>query len=252
MQAENEKLRLRIDSLLPTRGGTPNVEQAAHSLTTSNYGALCDPRYGPPSAVATRSARGWQVKLFGQGAVETVYASEESTARPFILFVDPRNPVQQKQLTVTGQSTQIGVRLDGPECGDFKTGALILFDFHGDRPVLNEASPYFIRGYGELFNDDWRFAFGQNADVVAPLAPIAINWTELAAAGNFGYGQRGQIRLERFLYPEEDVQVTFTAALSQQVVPDFIDISTISASDNGVPNIEGRISLGLGPDEQGE
>jgi hypothetical protein len=195
---------------------------------------------------------GWRIVPFGAATVETIYASDATTAVPFILFVNPKTADRKKRFTVTGQSTSLGFRVSGPPIGSFQTGALVLFDFHGDRPVLNEASPYFIRGYGEIYNENWRLAFGQNADIVAPMSPIALNWTAMAAAGNFGYGQRGQVRIDRYLYFGDAAQWTITGGLSQQVVPDFIDVANVSASDNGVPNFEGRIALGLGCEKAGQ
>jgi hypothetical protein len=194
---------------------------------------------------------GWRIVPFGSATVETIYTSDQTTSRPFILYVAPRVADRQKQFTVTGQSTSLGLRVSGPPIGSFQTGGLLLFDFHGDRPIFNESSPYFLRGYGEIFNEQWRFAFGQNADIVAPGAPVTVNWTSMNAAGNFGNAQRGQLRLDRYFDFGETARWTITGGISQQVVSDFIDVPVFNVSDNGVPNVEARISVALGVEEDG-
>jgi len=133
----------------------------------------------------------------------------------------------------------------GPQVGCIQLGGMILFNFLGDRPALNQATPFFLRGYGELKNENWRFAFGQQGDLFNPLNPVTVNFGGHKQAGNGG-AFRGSLRLERFLRPRDDVQWTIQSAISQQVVTDFIVDPRIVGTDNGWPNVEGRVGLGLG------
>ena len=94
-------------------------------------------------------------------------------------------------------------------------------------------------------NENWRFAAGLQFDVFSPGIPTVLPFSALAASGNAGNSFRGQIRLERFLRPADDIQWTLQAALSEPIN------STISpefrvSEDNGWPNVEARIALGLG------
>jgi hypothetical protein len=62
---------------------------------------------------------------------------------------------------------------------------------------------------------------------------------------NSGNAFRGQLRLERFLHPSDDVQWTLQAALSEPI-SSTIDPAFALSDDNGWPNVEGRVALGVG------
>ncbi len=99
--------------------------------------------------------------------------------------------------------------------------------------------------FGELKNEDWRFAAGMQFDVFNPGLPTVLPFSALSASGNSGNSYRGQIRLERFLNPSENVQWTLQAALSEPIST-TIDPAFRISEDNGWPNIEARIALGVG------
>ena len=103
---------------------------------------------------------------------------------------------------------------------------------------------------GELKNESWRFAVGLDNDVVNPSAPTTINFTRSAGAGNVGF-LRSQVRVEHYCHPCEDVQLTTQFALSDPVVTSFrrIEFAEGLVEDNGWPNVEGRLAIGLGSPE---
>src|SRR5262249_10105845 len=70
-------------------------------------------------------------------------------------------------------------------------------------------------------------------------------FSRLAASGNAG-AYRGQARIERFLHPSENAQVTLTADLSEPV-PTILTPNLELTEDNGWPNVEARVALALGP-----
>jgi hypothetical protein len=191
----------------------------------------------------------WQIVPFGFLTGEAIGATTSTRSRPIILYLSD-NRGANEQFTVHGQTTALGLNFSGPQIGSLQLGGMILFNFLGDRPALNQATPFFLRGYGELKNENWRFAFGQQGDLFNPLNPVTINFGGHKQAGNGG-AFRGSLRAERFIRPSDVVQWTLQGALSQQVVNDFIVDPRIVGSDNGWPNIEGRIGLGLGPTDSG-
>jgi hypothetical protein len=83
--------------------------------------------------------------------------------------------------------------------------------------------------------------------VFNPGAPTMLAFSALAGSGNSGNAWRGQFRIERFLNPSEDVQWTIQGALSEPIVSVIDPSFSLLTEDNGWPNIEGRIALGLGP-----
>ncbi|MEO2034266.1 MAG: hypothetical protein ABGZ35_19490 [Planctomycetaceae bacterium] len=189
----------------------------------------------------------WSIVPFGTLTGEAIAAETVTTARPMILYLgSPIAGANQEQFTVHGQTTALGFNFSGPEVCGLKLGGTILFNFLGDRPALNQATPFFLRGYGELANEDWQFRFGQQGDLFNPLDPTTVNFGSHKQAGNGG-AFRGSLRAARFIRPCNDVQCTVEAAISQQAVNDFIIDPRIVGTDNGLPNFEGRIALGIGP-----
>ena len=194
----------------------------------------------------------WSIIPFGFLTGETIATSTGTNARPFILRLLPRagtdlagNQLDQSRFTVHGQTTALGLNFSGPSIGSMRLGGMILFNFLGDRPALNQATPFFLRGYGELANDRWRFRFGQQGDLFNPLDPNTVNFGGNKQAGNGG-SFRGALRATRFIRPNERVEWTIDAALSQQAVNDFVVDPFVVGTDNGLPNLEGRIGVGLG------
>ena len=188
----------------------------------------------------------WRIIPFGFLTGEAIGVSSNTVSRPMILYLASDSAGDNEQFTVHGQTTALGFNFGGPRVGSFQLGGMILFNFLGDRPALNQATPFFLRGYGELRNEDWRFTFGQQGDLFNPLDPVTVNFGGHKQAGNGG-SFRGSFRAERFIRPSDHVQWTLQSAISQQVVTDFTIDPRIVGTDNGWPNIEGRVGLGLGP-----
>jgi hypothetical protein len=102
--------------------------------------------------------------------------------------------------------------------------------------------------WGDLKNDDWRFAAGLQLDIFNPLNPTMLTFGALFGSGNAG-NYRGQFRVERYIRPADDVRITLTGGLSDPIST-LVTSSNLSLSeDNGWPNVEGRAALGLGPIE---
>ncbi len=81
--------------------------------------------------------------------------------------------------------------------------------------------------------------------IFCPGLPTVLPFSALAASGNSGNSFRGQLRVERFIKPNKTQQWTLQAALSEPVVS-TIDPALRISEDNGWPNVEGRVALGLG------
>ena len=129
--------------------------------------------------------------------------------------------------------------------GNFQSGGRISAVFF-DNTILADRNGFLLQqSYGELFNDDWRFAAGLQLDVFAPGLPTVLPFSGLGGSGSAGNSIKGQIRVERFVPVGSDSQLTLQVALSEPL--NTYDIPDTSLDeDNGWPNVEGRIALGLG------
>ena len=197
-------------------------------------------------------AGGWRITPFGKLEAETVFATDTAVSENYIVFAAPRGATETERFDINGQSSQVGLNIAGPRLGAFEVGGLVLFDFHGNRPSRNEPGVYFIRAYAELVNDNWRIAFGQMGDTIGGWNAETVNWPGIGGLGFLGANQRGTFRIDRYLNPSEHVQWTITGALTQPVVTDLAGFQDALGQDNGIPNIETQIVLGLGDDDGGE
>lgn len=190
-----------------------------------------------------------RIGVFGALSLEMIASNRRLISPSSYLYLSPYFGESQDTFEVSGRATNIGLNVTGPTIGEFQSGGLILLYAFGQEYFANYYGITIFQGYGELQNEDWRFAFGLMQDLVNPLMPTTLNWSLGGAAGNLGF-IRGQARAERYLTIDDWTQVTLQTAISQAViteyaVPTFEDRLTFGEPD-GLPNFEGRIALGLG------
>ena len=138
---------------------------------------------------------------------------------------------------------------DGPKIEGWKTGALAKLYMSNSSLTSDTYGVLPIVAFGEMKNDDWRFAIGLQPDLFAPRDPGVIPMTLMGGAGNAGTF-RGQIRLERSWTPSENFQTTLQAALSDPISTVLLDATRRTTEGNGWPNLEIRGVLGLGAKEE--
>jgi hypothetical protein len=168
-----------------------------------------------------------------------------SDRRPFV----PGSPLYLLPLPSEGTSdfngrqSRLNFAFMGPELAGWNVGGLATFGFQNNLTAEGYGfGPYVA--YGEVRNDDWRFAAGLQYDILNPRDPKTIPNTLLAASGNAG-AARNQIRVERFLHASEDWQATLQMGVSDPISTRIVDNSSI-LEDDGRPNLEGRLLIGLG------
>jgi hypothetical protein len=138
---------------------------------------------------------------------------------------------------------------DGPNIDGWKTGSLAKLYMSNSSLTSDTYGVLPIVAFGEMKNDDWRFAIGLQPDLFAPRDPGVIPMTLMGGAGNAGTF-RGQIRLERFWTPSEESQATLQTALSDPISTVLLDATRRTTEGNGLPNLEIRGVLGLGAKEE--
>jgi hypothetical protein len=195
----------------------------------------------------------FKVLIFGAVVGETISSTQRITSPGSYLFVNPFLGRDSPGIEVQGRGTSLGAQLIGPEILGFQSGGQMLIYLYGQSPFANLYGAFFALAYADLKNDDWRFAFGLNPDVFNPLNPTTLNFGYGLDAGNTGF-IRGSFRIERFLQPTDDFQITLQSAMGQPVVSEFATPfpgSDITLGEtNGWPNIEGRVAFGFGQLEQ--
>jgi hypothetical protein len=191
-----------------------------------------------------------QIKLVLGGIINAdFYYNHARPVGPGIpFFLTPRSPFgfNTDTFDANARATTLFALVTGPKIGDFESGGLIAVCFFNDALIVDRYGLLPLQAYAQLKNDDWRFAAGLQFDVFNPLNPNTLTFAYLAGSGNAGMGFPGQFRVERYLHPSDDAQVTLTAALSEPISTTVNNSLNIS-EDNGWPDVEARAALALGP-----
>jgi hypothetical protein len=192
----------------------------------------------------------FNVNIFGTLTLDMLFSGPRSVAvgTPFFLIPDSVAGFDQDTVSIHARQSTIGAAFTGPKFGGWQSGGLAIAMFYNDAVVVDEYGFLPVQAYGELRNEQWRFAAGMQFDVFNPALPTVLPFSALSASGNSGNSFRGQIRLERFLNPSENVQWTLQGALSDPIAV-TIDPAFRVSEDNGWPNLEARIAFGIGAPE---
>jgi hypothetical protein len=196
----------------------------------------------------------WQLLVGGNVTLDMLFNGARPVAPGTPFFLAPDGPFDQDTFDMHARQTSMYFAAIGPEMGNFRSGALILFNLYNDNVVADRYGFLPIQAYGELKNETWRFAAGLQTDIFAPLLPTVLPFSYLMASGNAGVF-RGQLRAERYFYPSADEQVTLTAGISEPISTTINDSTAVTGSsaiteDNGWPDVEMRLAWGIGEPEQ--
>src|SRR5262249_55011870 len=149
----------------------------------------------------------FQLVLGGAVVADFLYSTHTPVAPGTPFFLVPGSPFgfQSNTFDATARQTNLFALFSGPEVFDFKSGGLVWVNLYDATIVADRYGLLPIVAFGELKNDDWRFAAGLQFDVFNPLNPTVLPFSLLMTSGNVG-AYRGQARVERYLHPDEDTQ----------------------------------------------
>lgn len=214
-----------------------------------------EPGGGIPIRV-TSSSKDVGLLVYSRVALDMVVSDGRLLAPFGYIFLGPRFDEPQWTNTISARQSTLGFLFTGPNIGDFKTLARFETYFLSsvtDANVYGLAQYYL---YGKLLNDDWAFTGGVTNAVVNPLVPSVLNPAAGSDFGNLGF-MRPQLRAERFLQFGELLHVTPAVAITSPVGTEFFQQLNVTdqgaqlAEENGWPNIETRLGVGVGDKEEG-
>jgi hypothetical protein len=233
----------------PVTDSAQNTAQPTDTAKAPDKFAVLDQKIDAVSKNLTVVTGDPSIKMVLGGAIisDFLFSSARPVApgTPFFLTPAPAAGFRQNTFDASARQTELFAQISGPEICGFQSGAFILVNFY-DTSVIQDLYGFLpVEAYAELKNDDWRFAAGFQLDIFNPLNPTVLPFSLLGASGNTG-AYRGQLRVERFLHPSDESQVTLTAGIGDPV-PTTISNTFRVSEDNGWPNVEGRAALALGP-----
>lgn len=168
-----------------------------------------------------------------------------TSGAPFLLL--PASPFGLKTNTfdLHARQSSLSAAFEGPEFNGLTPRATILTFFFNDNLAADNYGLLVYFAYGELVNERWRLAGGLMQDVYNPVSPTVLTLGKLYGSGNTG-SYRGMLRLERYLELSDRSQLTVQGAVSEPTSTLVTGNLSRVNEDNGWPNIESRMALGLG------
>jgi hypothetical protein len=160
------------------------------------------------------------IGIFGSLNGEMLFSQSRPflPSAPVLLFPDLGRDTQTFE--AHAKSTNLGAGVQGPEIFGLQSGGAIVTFLYGEQFEDDRYGIFVARAFGELKNDDVRYAFGLEGDVINPLSPTMVNWNVGASGGNLGF-LRGQFRMERYFHFSETSQLTAQFALADPVSTSF-------------------------------
>ncbi len=191
-----------------------------------------------------------KLKILGSLSALTVFSTDRPFAPGMPLFLLPASPfgLNTNTFDIHARQSNIGAIFIGPEAHGLTPSATFVSFIANDTLTGDSYGFLPYNAFGELKNDDWRLAAGLQNGVFNPRKPTSISLAAMFATGNTG-SFRSQARVERFIKPTEASEFTVQMALSDPIQSVFGSRDLRIQEDNGWPNIEGRVSMGLGPVE---
>lgn len=189
----------------------------------------------------------FSLTIGGALTTDLLFASSRTfpTGSPLFLLPGSSSGFGQNSFTTHARASNLSATVTGPQIGDFQCGGYFLAFFFSETLVEDRYGIFPFQAFGQLQNDYWRFAAGLQRDIFSPVTPTMLVFTPLFASGNPG-SFRGQVRMERYWYPSDSAQATLVMGLSDPITRAIDDTLRVT-EDNGWPNVEARVALGLGP-----
>jgi len=189
---------------------------------------------------------GINLRIFGTLQGTMTYNTARPVAPGTEMYLLPASPFgfDSSTVDVHARASSLGALLTGPKVKEWETRGLFLVYFYNDNLISDSYGILPYQLWGDIKNDEWRFAAGLQKDIFNPLEPTMLTYGMMYGSGNAG-NYRGQFRVERYIKPSDELQWTVQAGLSEPIAT-LVDNRLSISEDNGWPNIEGRVVLGLG------
>jgi hypothetical protein len=190
--------------------------------------------------------REWSGTITGELIGEMIFSEQRPVIPSAIVLISPDFGRETTTIDIHGKSSKIGVLLRGPDFLELQTGGALLAYLFGEEFLADVAGINLLGGYVELRNERWRFLFGRAGDLINPRRPGTIDINAGRNAGNLGFS-RGQFRVERYLHPTPQAQITAQFSLCNPIATAYEGRLADLVEDNGWPLLEGRVAYGVGP-----
>jgi hypothetical protein len=159
------------------------------------------------------------VKIYGTILSNTFFNSRDTDWADVPILVNPPSAFNAGWFSSSLRQSRIGIEVNGPTIGAFKTTGVFAMDFMGGMTDF-QATPLFglpniVYAYARFESERTAFEAGQDEMILAPRNPtslVAFSYPELYRAGNL-YLRAPQVRVERRLAGSKGGQLRATLGL---------------------------------------
>lgn len=184
--------------------------------------------------------------------VSAAYDSQATVPGEFSLYSQSREINDQPFFDIDARTSRLGLFVDGPEIATLPTGTkvrgVLEADFQGTmNQSRNRGGIQLRKAFVELKNEkqQWRWAFGQDWEIISPLYPQMLPYLPAGFAGNIGY-RRTQLRFEKGFTHSENFKTLTQVAMTDDFISDFLATPGVSGKSSGIPMFQGRVALSFG------
>ena len=190
----------------------------------------------------------FNLRFFGSLNAEMLFAESRPLLPSGVVLISPDFGKDTHSFEAHTKSTNFGIAFQGPKIGDFQSSGTFLSYLYGEQFEADRYGPYIVRAFGQLKNENFNFTAGLQGDLINPLSPTTLNFNAGNLAGNLGF-LRSQLRVEHRKQFARETQLTTQVALSDPTSTSFAEFDRPPLNlleDNGWPNLEARVALGIG------
>ena len=182
---------------------------------------------------------------------DVAWNSSRSVTDSYVLYSLSDQVDDSASISVDARMTRVGAMVDGPgfpgnPC--WKLKGVLEADFEGQvNTTRNKGQLQLRKAYVELRNEhqDLKFLFGQDWEIVSPLAPQMLNYLPAGFAGNLGY-RRCSFRVDKGIQMGPDCRTLFQVAIADSYGSDYNSTAGVASQSGGWPIIQGRYAVTLG------
>jgi hypothetical protein len=193
----------------------------------------------------------FNLRFFGSLNAEMLFAESRPLLPSGVVLISPDFGKDTRTFEAHAKSTNLGIVFQGPKIGQFQSGGTFLSYLYGEQFQADRYGPYIVRAFGQLQSENLSFAAGLQGDLINPRSPTTLNFNAGNLAGNLGF-LRSQFRVEHQKQIAQETQLTTQFALSNPTPTSFANFDRpplMLLEDNGWPNLEARVVLGIGPQQ---